>query len=120
MSAYVKNIFPPNWKNPKPAARYDLVIIGAGPGGMTAALEALHLQAKVAIVERAHFGGECLNVGCIPSKAFLRSSRLASEIRNAKEWGIKVPKGWSVDFAAVMQRVRRLRSAVSASDAVAE
>ncbi len=116
--ALLKNVFPEGWKNPKPAPVYDLIVIGGGPGGMTAATVALGMKARVAIVEKSHFGGECLNVGCIPSKALLRSSRLAAEIRDAAEWGIKVPKGWSVDFEAVMRRVRRLRSEISVSDKV--
>lgn len=113
-----ENVFPHNWKNPNPAPLYDLVIIGAGPGGMTAAMIALQAKARIAIVEKAHFGGECLNVGCIPSKALLRSSRLAAEIRDAEKWGIRVPSGWWVDFEAVMRRVRKLRSEISVFDRV--
>jgi len=112
----LNNIFPKDWKNPPPAKVYDLVVIGGGPGGMTAATVALQKKARVAIVEKAHFGGECLNVGCIPSKALLRSSRLAAEIRDAAEMGMRVPEGWSVDFAAVMRRMRKTRSEISAFD----
>jgi pyruvate/2-oxoglutarate dehydrogenase complex dihydrolipoamide dehydrogenase (E3) component len=88
-----KDVFPAGWKNPKPAEIYDLIVLGGGPGGMTAATLANNLHAKVAIVEKEHLRGECLNVGCIPSKALLRSSRLAAEVRNAAEMGIEIPIG---------------------------
>jgi dihydrolipoamide dehydrogenase len=113
----IQNVFPTDWKNPKPADLYDLVVIGGGPGGLTATATACQLNAKVAVVEKEHLGGECLNVGCIPSKALLRCSRLAAEVRNASEYGIEIPRGWKVDFPAVMERVRRVRSEISAGDA---
>ncbi len=103
-------------KNPQPKEIYDLVVIGGGPGGMTAATIAAGLNLKVALIEKEHLGGECLNVGCIPSKALLRSSRCAAEVRDAADFGIEVPKGWKVDFPAVMQRVRRLQTTLSPHD----
>lgn len=112
----LKDVYPSNWKNPQPKEIYDLVVIGGGPGGMTAATIAAGLKATVAIIEKEHFGGECLSAGCIPSKAFLRSSRLAAEVRDAAEFGIEIPKGWNVNFPAVMQRVRRLQSTISPHD----
>ncbi len=74
----VGDVFPGDWKNPPPAALYDLVVVGGGPAGMTAVTAATGLQARVAVVEKEHFGGECLSVGCIPSKALLRSARAAT------------------------------------------
>jgi len=112
----LKEIFPRDWKNPKPAELYDLVVIGAGPGGMTAASLAAGYHKRVALVEKEHMGGECLSYGCIPSKAMLRSSRAADEMRNGKEFGIECSGKVSVDFSAVMDRVRRLRNAVSKHD----
>lgn len=112
----LNHVFPSNWKNPTPKEVYDLIVIGAGPGGMTSAIAALELNATVAIIEKQHFGGECFNVGCIPSKAFLRSSKCVAEIRNAAEYGIEVHKGWTVNFPAVMQRVRRLQSLLAPHD----
>ncbi len=112
----INDVFPRDWKNPKPADVYDLVVIGGGPGGMTAAIIASKLNAKVAIIEKEHLGGECLNVGCIPSKALLRSSRVAAQVRDAADFGIEIPKGWKVNFSSVMQRVRRLRSTISPHD----
>ncbi len=112
----LKVIFPSEWKNPKPASLYDLVVIGAGPGGMTAAVLAAAYHKKIALIEKEHMGGECLSYGCIPSKAMLRSSRAAHEISKAKEFGIEIQGKWSVDFPAVMERMRRLRNAVSTHD----
>ncbi len=112
----MKDVFPGDWKNPSPKKIYDLVVIGVGPGGMTAATVAAGLHADVAIVEMEHFGGECFNVGCIPSKALLRSSRIAAHVRDAAEFGIDVPKGWRVNFPAVLQRVRKLQSLLSPND----
>ena len=67
------NVRPPDWANPEPAARYNLVVIGAGTAGLVAAAGAAGLGARVALVERSLLGGECLNAGCVPSKALLRS-----------------------------------------------
>ena len=108
-----QNVHPQDWKNPEPAHRYSLVVIGAGPAGFLTALNAAKVGAKVAIVERDRFGGACFNVGCIPSKTILRTSRLYSEIRNADNFGAEVPSGISVNFSAVMERMRRVRARVS-------
>ena len=109
------NLRPPDWANPTPAARYQLVVIGAGPAGLVAAAAAAGLGAKVALVERDLMGGDCLNVGCVPSKALLRAARAAAEVRRAKEFGIRVAEP-EVDFAAVMERVRRVRAELSPVD----
>src|SRR6266852_9746313 len=69
------NVHPPDWVNPTPAERYNLVVIGAGTAGLVTAAGAAGLGAKVALVERELMGGDCLNVGCVPSKAILRSGR---------------------------------------------
>lgn len=114
----VQDIFPAGWKNPAPAALYDLLIVGGGPAGMVAATTAAGLKLRVAVVEKQHFGGECLNVGCIPSKAMLRSSRAAAAVRDAADYGVEVSGEWRTNFAAVMERVRRLRSVISAEDSV--
>lgn len=107
------NVRPPDWKNPEPADRYTLVVVGAGPAGLLTALNAAKVGAKVALVERDRFGGACFNVGCIPSKAIIRTSRLYGEMRNAENFGAQVPTGIRVDFAAVMERMRRVRARVS-------
>jgi pyruvate/2-oxoglutarate dehydrogenase complex dihydrolipoamide dehydrogenase (E3) component len=112
----IRDVFPPDWKNPSPAGLYDLVIIGGGPAGMTAIKVATERKARVAVVEQEHFGGECLNVGCIPSKALLASSRVAAALRDCNNYGIEIIGEWRTKFAAVMERVRRLRTLISPHD----
>lgn len=70
----VDNVHPPEWQNPQPASRYNLVVVGAGTGGLVTAAAAASLGARVALVERHLMGGDCLNVGCVPSKALIRCS----------------------------------------------
>jgi dihydrolipoamide dehydrogenase len=82
---------------------FDVVIIGAGPGGYVPAIRAAQLGKKVAIVERKKIGGTCLNVGCIPSKALLRHSEMVEEIQKANSWGIKTGE-LSIDFPKLMKR----------------
>ena len=101
-----------------PAARYNLVVVGGGPAGLVAASAAAALGAKVALVERALLGGDCLNVGCVPSKTIIRTSRLYAEMRNAEHYGAQIPGDIRVDFAAVMQRMRRIRARISRVDSV--
>jgi pyruvate/2-oxoglutarate dehydrogenase complex dihydrolipoamide dehydrogenase (E3) component len=114
--ALVSNVHPLDWKNPEPAPHYNLVVIGAGTAGLVTAAGAAGLGAKVALVERHLLGGDCLNVGCVPSKCMIRSSRVVADIRDAKQFGIRVPEGMEVDFPAVMERMRRLRARISAHD----
>src|SRR5208282_2544370 len=108
----LQNVRPLDWRNPEPVATYNLVIIGAGPAGMLTALSAARVGAKVALIERNRFGGVCLNVGCISSKAIIRTSRLYAEMRNAENFGAQVPTGISVEFSAVMERMRRVRARI--------
>ncbi len=112
----VSNVHPTGWKNPEPAERYNLVVIGAGTAGLVAAAGAAGLGARVALVERHLLGGDCLNVGCVPSKCIIRSSRVHGEIQIASNYGIRVPDGVEVDFPAVMERMRRLRARISHHD----
>lgn len=114
--ALVANVHPTDWVNPTPAERYDLVVIGAGTAGLVTAAGAAGLGAKVALVEKHLMGGDCLNVGCVPSKCMIRSSRVMADIQTAGQYGVRVPEGTEVDFAAVMQRMRRLRSGISPND----
>ncbi len=115
----ITNVHPPDWVNPQPAPRYNLVVIGAGTAGLVSAIGAAGLGAKVALIERHLMGGDCLNVGCVPSKALIRSSRVAAQIRRAEEFGIRASGEAVVDFAAVMQRMRRLRASISPHDSAA-
>ncbi|MGH7334437.1 MAG: mercuric reductase [Candidatus Rokuibacteriota bacterium] len=114
----VHNVHPPEWVNPKPSGRYNLVVIGAGTAGLVTAAGAAGLGAKVALIERDLMGGDCLNVGCVPSKALLRAARVYADVRDAGQLGIEVPSGARVDFPAVMQRMRRLRAQLSKTDSV--
>jgi pyruvate/2-oxoglutarate dehydrogenase complex dihydrolipoamide dehydrogenase (E3) component len=99
-------------KNPKPADRYHLVVLGGGYAGILTALEAARAGAKVALVERDRLGGVCLNAGCISSKAMIRTSRLYADMRYARNYGARRPDAIPVDFAAVMERMRRIRARV--------
>ena len=112
----VRNVRPLDWVNPQPSGRYNLVVIGAGTAGLVTAAGAAGLGAKVALVERSLMGGDCLNVGCVPSKGVISAARVASAVRNASEFGVQVPGGVQVDFAAAMQRMRRLRARISPND----
>ncbi len=110
------NVHPPDWVNPEPATRYNLVVIGAGTAGLVTAAGAAGLGAKVALVEKKLLGGDCLNVGCVPSKALLRAARAYADVRDAAQYGVQVPGGVTVDFPAVMERMRRLRAQISPND----
>lgn len=112
----VANVHPPGWVNPVPPGRYNLVVIGAGTAGLIAAAGAAGLGARVALIEKSFLGGDCLNVGCVPSKTIIRSSRMAQDIRLAGAYGIHADGGPRVDFPAVMERMRRLRSKLSFHD----
>jgi pyruvate/2-oxoglutarate dehydrogenase complex dihydrolipoamide dehydrogenase (E3) component len=111
-------VHPPDWVNPTPADCYDLVVIGAGTAGLVVAAGAagLGLGLKVALVEKSLMGGDCLNVGCVPSKCVIRSSRVAADIKGASPFGIQPPENVQVDFSAVMQRMRRIRTGISHHD----
>jgi pyruvate/2-oxoglutarate dehydrogenase complex dihydrolipoamide dehydrogenase (E3) component len=116
----VSYVHPPDWVNPKPADCYDLVVIGAGTAGLVVAAGAagLDLGLKVALVEKHLMGGDCLNVGCVPSKCIIRSSRVVAEMQDASAYGIHAPEHIEVDFPAVMERMRRLRAKISPHDSV--
>jgi pyruvate/2-oxoglutarate dehydrogenase complex dihydrolipoamide dehydrogenase (E3) component len=110
------NVHPPDWANPAPQSRYHLVVIGAGTAGLVSAAGAAGLGAKVALVERHLMGGDCLNVGCVPSKAIIRAARAWREAARAREvFGGPVTAG-AGDFPAVMARMRELRADLSRID----
>lgn len=114
----VSYVHPPDWVNPQPADCYDLVVIGAGTAGLVVAAGAAGLDVglKVALVEKHLMGGDCLNVGCVPSKCVIRSSRVVGEMWEAGAFGIRPPEHIEVDFPAVMERMRKLRAGISHHD----
>ncbi len=114
----LRSAHPSDWVNPTPEGRYNLVVIGAGTAGLVAAAGAAGLGARVALIEKHLMGGDCLNVGCVPSKTLIRSARAAAEVRAANDLGVRVPEGVEVDFPAVMERVRRVRAEISRHDSV--
>ena len=105
------------WKRP---ARFErnLVVIGAGSAGLVSAYIAAAVRAKVTLVEKQRMGGDCLNTGCVPSKALIKSARVLAEIRRAPQYGLKTASV-EFDFADVMERVQRVVRAVAPHDSVA-
>jgi len=114
----VANVHPPGWRNPEPAEGYHLVVLGAGTAGLVTAAGAAGIGARVALVERHLLGGDCLNVGCVPSKCLIRSSRVVFDIKEAGRYGVNAPAGYGADFPGVMERMRRLRARISGHDSV--
>ncbi len=94
------------------ASKYDLIIIGSGPGGYVAAIRASQLGMKVGVVERSELGGICLNWGCIPTKALLKSAQVFSYINHAADYGIEV-KSAKADFGAMVNRSREVAAGMS-------
>ena len=110
-----RNVHPADWVNPTPAGRYNLVVIGAGTAGLVTAAGAAGLGARVALVERHLMGGDCLNYGCVPSKAVIRAAAAAQAVREAGRFGVSTG-AVSVDFGAAMARMRQLRAGISRHD----
>jgi dihydrolipoamide dehydrogenase len=93
--------------------KFDLIVVGGGPGGYVAAIRAAQLGKKVALVEREHLGGICLNWGCIPTKALLRSSEIFSLINHAKDFGLEVKGDVSVILPKIVERSRKIAGQLS-------
>ncbi|HEX6371575.1 MAG TPA: mercuric reductase [Longimicrobium sp.] len=112
----LENVHPPAWVNPQPKDRYHLVVIGAGTAGLVTAAIGAALGAKVALVERELMGGDCLNVGCVPSKSILAAARAWQAARDASARYHGPAVAGDGDFAAVMERMRRIRADISPVD----
>lgn len=113
----LRSVHPPDWRNPEPRNVYDLVVVGGGTAGLVSAVGAAGLGARVALVERALLGGDCLNTGCVPSKALIRSARAIADARRAERLGVRIGSV-EADFAGIMRRMRELRARISANDSV--
>ena len=112
----IANVHPPAWENPRAKDRYHLVVIGGGTGGLVTAAIAAGLGARTALVERHWMGGDCLNVGCVPSKALLRAAREWHAASTAHErFGGPVVDGQR-DFGAAVRRMQEIRADISAVD----
>lgn len=116
--ALLEVLRPPDHVAPTPRQPYQLVVVGGGTAGLVAAHGAAGLGARVALVERNLLGGDCLNVGCVPSKALLVAARAAARARGSDPLGVRVA-GVEVDFPAVMARMREERAAIAPHDGVA-
>jgi len=113
--ALVDHVHPGDWKNPSPRSKYNLVVVGAGSAGLITAAAAAGLGAKVALVERHLMGGDCLNHGCVPSKALIRAAKAVHAVREAGAFGVNAEIK-SIEFAKTMERLRRIRSDISHHD----
>ena len=109
-------LHPKGWVDPSPKDKYNLVVIGAGAGGLVSAAGAAGVGARVALIESHLLGGDCLTVGCVPSKALLRCAKAAAAVRDSSAFGVQIKGDVSVDFGQVMERMRRLRAEIAPVD----
>ena len=114
----LENAHPPAWVNPGPYDVYNLVVLGAGTAGLVATAGAAALGARVALIEERLMGGDCLNFGCVPSKALIRASRAAYALKEAREFGGNPVESTPFNFSCAMERMRRLRAQISSHDSV--
>ncbi|HEV2843822.1 MAG TPA: mercuric reductase [Thermoanaerobaculia bacterium] len=113
----IENVHPESWINPEPAERYHMVVVGAGTAGLVSAAGAAGLGAKVALVERHLMGGDCLNVGCVPSKGVIRAARSWRDAREAAaRFGGPAVARDDGDVGFAMERMRRIRAGISVHD----
>lgn len=110
------NVHPANWQDAEPDGTYNLVAIGAGTGGLVSAAGSAGVYAKVALIENHLMGGDCLNVGCVPSKALISAARVANTVRHPEAFGVEVEGSVNVNFGKVMERLRKLRAGISHHD----
>ena len=109
---------PTDWRPPRPKDMYELLVVGGGPCGLTAAITAAKAGHTVALAERNLTGGTCVNFGCTPSKSLLRAARAVYQARDGEKFGYTLGAAPRVDFTAVMTRVREMRAFSSSFDAV--
>lgn len=114
----LRNVHPHNYVNPQPQDQYQMVVIGGGTAGLVTAAAAAGLGAKVAMIEREYLGGDCLNSGCVPSKALLSAAHAIATARNGAAFGLTNTEAVKVDFPKVMERMRTMRADISPDDSV--
>lgn len=114
----VQHVRPADWVQPTPIPRYNLLVLGGGTAGLVAAAGAAGLGARVALVERHLLGGDCLNAGCVPSKALIRAARAAHAALGEPSMGV-VAEPPALDFGVAMERLRRLRAGIAHNDSAA-
>ncbi|CAN0082483.1 unnamed protein product [Pylaiella littoralis] len=110
------NVHPAKWQDAEPDGTYNLVAIGGGTGGLVSTAGAAGVYAKCALIENHLLGGDCLNVGCVPSKALISAARVANTVRNPEAYGVRVEGVVTVNFGIVMERLRKLRAGISHHD----
>ncbi len=115
----IAHTHPKDWVNPEPQPCYNMVAVGGGTAGLITAILVASLGGKVALVERAYMGGDCLVTGCVPSKSLIRPARLAHEMRHAAHFGFSEKSTDPQDFPQIMQRLRRIRAQISVHDSAA-
>ncbi len=113
------HVHPETWVNPTPSGKYNLVVLGAGTAGLVSAGGTGGLGGKVALIERALLGGDCLNIGCVPSKAVIRAARAVYDARQAASFGVQFSEPPTINFAGAMKRMRRLRAEIAPHDSAA-
>ncbi|HWB08449.1 MAG TPA: mercuric reductase [Pirellulales bacterium] len=112
----IERTHPADWTNPTPGGPYNLVAIGGGTAGIIAALGTATLGGRAALIERNLLGGDCLNYGCVPSKALLRAARAVYQLSLGEQYGFHLSAPPQCDFSVIMQRMRRLRAQISQHD----
>ena len=112
----INNVHPQTWKNPTPQSKYNMVVIGAGTAGLITAIATASLGGKVALIEKHLMGGDCLNVGCVPSKALISAAKVAYDIQNAESFGFENHGVSAETFPKVMERLRKVRAEISKND----
>lgn len=111
------NVHPINWVDPaNDQGKYDMLVIGGGAGGLVTAAGSAGVGARVAIIERNFLGGDCLNTGCVPSKAFLKCANVVHAAHTAEQYGIEIEGEIKVNFGTIMERMRRIRAQISEND----
>ncbi|HEV3344067.1 MAG TPA: mercuric reductase, partial [Pirellulales bacterium] len=112
----IERAHPSDWTNPTPDSPYNLVAIGGGTAGIIAALGTATLGGRAALIEQKLLGGDCLNYGCVPSKALVRAARAMHHLSLGERYGFRLAAAPQCDFGAIMQRMRRLRAQISQHD----